>query len=122
MAKQKKVYALRKGDIAFYTGKLGVILRVRVTEDREKPEDSKTLVSVWAETGKRIALAWGRKPFEVVFGTLGKDLFINLNDANLAGRAKVQKQVAAAEAKLKELDAILNSPLPVEGVKVNKAA
>ena len=122
MAKQKKVYALRKGDIAFYTGKLGVIQRVRVTEDREKPEDSETLVSVWAETGKMITGVWGEKVPEGVFGILGKNLFINLNDANLAGRAKAQKQVAAAEAKLKKLDAILNSPLLVEGVKAKKAA
>ena len=122
MAKQKKIYALRKGDIAFYTGKLGVIQRVRVTEDREKPEDSKTLVFARAETGKMIAGVRGEKTSEEVSGVLGKDLFINLNDANLAGRAKVQKRVAAAEAKLKKLDAILNSPLLVEGVKVKKAA
>ena len=112
MAARKKAL-VRKGDIGYWIGKLGVITRVKFEDT--VPNDRQGL-TCWFEIDKQNPL--GRNTSKT--GKFGETVFSRLEDANAAARKKLDKAIRDDNAKLVRLREIANEPLALVGFGYKK--
>ena len=92
-----------------------MITKVKFTENVEEWDGIKLgATTTWVRTGKVVINAWKERQQEELFGTFGKDLFTNLNDANLVARMKLTKALTAARKRLETLEAMDAKSIEVE--------